>query len=173
MQTKKVRVKVGEYIDCIVDDDIYEKYGKYSWYAHKGKGEKLYVRWDTTIKGVKTKFILHRVIMDAPKGMLVDHIDGDTMNNLRSNLRICTQVENMRNQKKHINATSQYKGVSLCRATGKWVAQIRIDKKNIHLGTFAYEYQASLAYNNAAKKHFKEFALTNELETIDVTNCAI
>jgi hypothetical protein len=101
---------------------------------------------------------LHRLITNAPRGKQVDHINGDTLDNRRSNLRVCSHMENQRNQHA-VRGASVYKGVSKHRT--KWQAQIRVNKKCIRLGCFATQQEAAVAYDDAARTHFGEFAKTN------------
>lgn len=103
---------------------------------------------------------MHRLILDAPKGMQVDHINGNGLNNRRENIRLCTHEQNSYNQQKPYGS-SKYKGV--CRKRGKWDAQIRASGKIIWLGSFATEDEAANAYDEAALKHFGEFAFTNKM----------
>ena len=109
--------------------------------------------------------LLHRLIMDAPDGMHVDHIDHDTLNNCRSNLRLCTPGENRRNQKMRKDSQHRYKGVSFHsdKAFKKWQAKIRVDGVKISLKYHLTEEEAALAYNEAALKYHGEFALLNEV----------
>lgn len=106
--------------------------------------------------------LMHRVIMKAPQGMLVDHRDQDTFNNTRQNLRICTQSQNQANRGK--NAThNKYKGVHWHKAAGKWNAEIKHNYKTHRLGLFTNEHDAAIAYNKKALELFGEFALLNEV----------
>ena len=82
------------------------------------------------------KEYLHRLVMNPPAGYVVDHIDGDPSNNLRSNLRVVSQSENLFNTGNWSHNTSGVKGVSLNKRTGKYVAYIKIGGKNIHLGYY-------------------------------------
>jgi len=113
---------------------------------------------------------LSRLIMDEPKGMLVDHVNGDTMDNRRSNLRICSKSENGRNRKiASKNNTSGFKGVSYRKKgpdminewSRPWQAYINYDKKRHYLGTFATAEEAARAYNLKAKELHGEFARLN------------
>jgi len=108
---------------------------------------------------------MHRLIMKPPKGYEIDHINGDGLDNRRSNLRLCTRSENMMNRRKGPgNCTSQYKGVykhdrpSYQRC---FQSHIFVNKKLKILGYFYTEKEAALAYNEAAKKYFGEFARLN------------
>ena len=86
-----------------VDDSDFEWLSKSSWHAHVSGGykqcisRKVYARRGTLRKGVNKKYYMHREIMDAPKEMVVDHIDGNSLNNQRANLQIVTQLENIKN----------------------------------------------------------------------------
>ena len=114
-----------------------------------------------TKMSVRTK--VHRLITACPKGMVVDHINGDKLDNRKENLRICTMSENARNSKKHADATSsQYKGVSFAKTRGCWVAQISAYGNRITLGSYTVEVEAAKAYNKAALFYFGEFAFINK-----------
>ena len=79
---------------------------------------------------------LHRIIACAGAGQIVDHIDGDSLNNQRANLRFASTAENIRNSKLNINSSSGFKGVAWHKGAGKWVAYITQNGRRIHLGTF-------------------------------------
>lgn len=106
---------------------------------------------------------LHRYIMDAPDGMQVDHIDGNRLNNTRSNLRVCTNMENNHNKPKRNSNKSGYKGVHRVKS-GRWCAQITANYKCRSLGVFDTPEAAALAYNKAARELHGEFAYQNEIE---------
>jgi len=107
---------------------------------------------------------MHRLIMDAPDGTDVDHRNMDRVDNRRSNLRLATRAENLRNQGLSRNNTSGFKGVS--RLDGKWRAEIRVKWKLIYLGLFDDKVEAARAYDTAAKEHFGEFARLNFPEAL-------
>lgn len=89
---------------------------------------------------------------------MTDHRDGDGLNNRRYNLRPCTNAQNCRNRRKPSGGTSRFKGVCWNRQKDKWTAQIRMDKRTRHLGTFSTEEEAAAAYRAAATQLFGEFA---------------
>ena len=103
---------------------------------------------------------LHRQLLGFPK-CEVDHIDGDKLNNQRSNLRCCTHQQNGCNQKINAKNTSGAKGVYWERKLSKWGATIRVFRKQLHLGYFPTVKEAALAYDSAARLHFGEFARPN------------
>ena len=104
---------------------------------------------------------LHRLLMNPPKGMVIDHINHNGLDNRRENLRICTRAENSRNRGKQKNNTSGYKGVCWYKRDKKWRAQIKKDSKKIHIGYFDIIEDAARAYDAKAKELFGEFAHLN------------
>ena len=115
---KKITLTQGK--ETIVDDDDYEILMEHKWYAHKSsrKKDKFYAeRMAPVDSNGKQKIIhIHRVIINAPKGMQVDHINGNPLDNRRENLRICTNQQNGMNRGKPKDNTSGYKGVTYGRA---------------------------------------------------------
>ncbi len=93
----------------------------------------------------------------------VDHINHDKGNNCVENLRWATNKQNQRNVSKQKNTSSIYKGVSWEKKLKKWRAMIQIERTSKHLGLFNDEVEAALAYNEAAKHHFGEYALLNDV----------
>lgn len=102
---------------------------------------------------------LHRMIANCPEGYFVDHINGNGLDNRRSNLRICTHAENMRNRRIHRNNKSGYKGVYFDPSRGgRWRAQIRAKGKKHCLGSFDSPESAYKAYLAASKALHGSFA---------------
>jgi hypothetical protein len=99
---------------------------------------------------------MHRLLMAAPSGLCVDHIDGNTLDNRRANLRLATHSENLRNMKRKKNNRSGYRGVH--RVRNRWCAQITCNRKVRTLGTFATAEEAHEAYVKAATELHGEFA---------------
>lgn len=107
---------------------------------------------------------MHRAIMNPPKGMHIDHIDMDTLNNQRSNLRVCTHQENLRNRESAKGSSSKYKGVCWDKSRHKWFASIKMDVgKQLNLGRYDSELTAADAYNQKAQELFGDFARLNNL----------
>ncbi len=164
---KKIRTSNG--YEVLVDDEDYETILRFSWIAelHGRKTKKPYV--STRIGGRKrrTRVFLSRMLMQEPD-CSVDHINGDPLDNRRSNLRLATNQQNSRNSVKHHPVTSKFKGVSLRRnrhggryKMRPWIACIRVDRRQIKLGSFSDEIDAAKAYDRAAVEHFGVFARTN------------
>ncbi len=93
--------------------------------------------------------------------VIVDHRDGNTLNCCRSNLRICGDLENSRNQKKRTGGTSKYRGVSWDGARQKWAAQIQGPKGRVSLGRHDTEEEAALAFDAACRKRFGKYGRFN------------
>jgi hypothetical protein len=106
--------------------------------------------------GLHNKF-LHRIILDCPEGMFIDHINHDKLNNCRSNLRIVTPQQNSMNTSKRKDNKSGVIGVHWHKAGEKWTASIMLNNKHIHLGCFDNLEEASQARKEAEKKYFGEF----------------
>lgn len=104
---------------------------------------------------------LHRILMDAPSGVEVDHINRNKLNNRRCNLRLVTHAENSRNLEKRPSNTSGYKGVTWYKRHQKWRAYIRVNYRQLTIGHYPTPEEAALAYDAAAREHFGEFAHLN------------
>jgi hypothetical protein len=104
---------------------------------------------------------MHNAILGRVSGKMTDHRNGITLDNQRHNLRHCTNAENSRNRKLHKNNTSGYKGVSWRKKENKWYTNITVNRKNLHIGGFSCLVKAAKAYDEAARKHFGDFAWLN------------
>lgn len=156
--------KVGER-EILIDPLVKNYYDLFTWSTVKQRSN-LYARaFLPDLIQRRKAIMLHHLVMywvhgyRRMPGREIDHIDGNGLNNKRSNLRFCTSSENKRNMKK-TRGTSKYKGVYLAK-NGRWVAQIRGTKIRKHLGTFNSEEEAAQAYDAAAKKEFSNFARLN------------
>jgi len=110
---------------------------------------------------------MHRAILNPPNDMVIDHINGDGLDNRRANLRVCSVAQNRRNARKTRSATtSRFKGVWYERPSSEhggkpWRARIVFERRNIRLGRFDTEVAAARAYDEAAQRLHGEFAKTN------------
>lgn len=143
-----------------VDDEDYEYLIKYKWFAHYSKSTDTYYVQHVE----KGKCLhMHREIMKTPDWLFADHIDGDTLNNQKSNLRNCTRQENNRNKRKKTVYGSKYKGVNK-RSENRYISKIKVNEKSTIIGTFKTEKEAAIAYNEKALLIFGEFANLNIIE---------
>lgn len=152
----------GGQIYALVDPWIYPDLMQYRWTAFRnGKG--LYaVRGLPSKNGSSRQTIyLHRELMCAPVGMPVDHINGNTLDNRISNLRVCTYAQNNRNVIKRSTGSNTYKGVTFQPKRKLWTANIRVDGVSHHLGSFRSERDAAIAYDAGALTLHGEFARLN------------
>lgn len=156
--TKELELTQGKF--ALVDDEDYDWLNRWKWYAHI-KSKKFYAVRSFGKRPNRAGMYMHRLILNTSKGDVVDHIDGNGLNNQRNNLRLCTQAENVRNQSLKLVNTSGYKGVHWQKNMNKWVARITFNYKKIHLGYFDTPLEASRAYDEKAKELFGEFAKTN------------
>lgn len=142
---------------ALVDDEDYERLNQWKWlFSFSGYA----ARSENNKKSGKNYLIMHRVILFLEKGdgVFVDHINGNPLDNRRSNLRKCTQLENMQNQKLRSDSVSKLKGVSFESRKNRWHARISVNKKVKHIGYFINKYDAYNAYCKAALKYHGDFA---------------
>lgn len=144
---------------ALVDDEDFERLNTHKWCVMKTYG--LFYAVRHTPKPNRRTILMHREIIGAQPGQMVDHIGGNGLNNQQANLRFCTNAQNVRNAKKRQGGTSHFKGVCYDADRGTWIAQIIVNYKGKHLGRFENEEDAAMAYNRAAKKYFGEFARLN------------
>lgn len=104
---------------------------------------------------------MHNLIMNPPAGMVSDHINGDSLDNRKINLRLCTPLENSFNRSKNSLNTSGYKGVNLNKRLGKWRATVGGGSNKTHLGYFENIEEAAHVYDEAAKQRYGVFARLN------------
>jgi len=144
----------------IVSDEDYDRLSQFTWHVMKTNFNKLYARrWSDSSKNKKA-VLMHREVLNAPEHSEVDHINHDTLDNRRDNLRLCTRQQNTQNRKSKV---TEYKGVSFNKVNGKYHTQIvePKTKKRLHLGDYDTPKQAGLVYDGFAKKLHKEFAYLN------------
>ena len=134
----------------VVDDIDFDRFGHLSWCA--------YLTPRTGYAWVSRRGALHRLILDAPKGLEVDHIDGDGFNNMRSNLRLCTKSQNQHNQGLRKDNASGFKGVSYDKQYGLYEAYIKVGGKQRKLGRFKTPELAHAAYCRAALELHGDFS---------------
>lgn len=137
---------------AIIDDEDYEKVSKYKWHVEKKAGNKRYAkhvyREDNKAKTLR----MHTLIMgEPPRGMVVDHISGDGLDNRRSNLRIISRRENSSNRHIRKRSNSQYQGVFHDKRIDRYRARVRVNGKLRVIGSFEREVDAHKAYDGAVK----------------------
>lgn len=153
---------------CTVDEEDYPLLSRYKW--HPNGKSKTYAVTNSNVFGDKN-VLMHRLIMHPARNQVVDHVNGNGLDNRKQNLRCCTINENMwnvRSKNKH-----GYKGV-FKRKNGTWSANIRHNGTRIYVGTFPSAKDAALAYDELAHRYFGEYALLNfpnELGTLQRRTC--
>lgn len=161
----------GEHF-AIVDADFTDhiavrgKVGR--WYGYRDPNGDIRVRRHFRLSdGTRSTESLARVVANADKSLDVDHINHNTLDNRRSNLRACTEKENTRNRlvsSKRSAMPSKFKGVFWDWQRNKWIARIIVDGKQKMLGRFFDEASAAIAYNRAAVQYYGDFACLNPID---------
>lgn len=133
---------------ALVDDADFDDLNAFRWHALTGNAAgKFYAARGIGDGRVE---LMHRRITGFPEGMVVDHLDGDPLNNVRSNLRVCTRWENAANRQK-THGSSRFKGVSWHKRGQAWQAAVRVHRKGHYVGWFKDEEDAARAYDAAAR----------------------
>lgn len=145
---------------AIVDAADFDWLNQWKWHYHPDKNDKGYAVRTPTINGHQIKISMHRLIISAPDGALVDHIDRNGLNNCRNNLRLASNSLNGHNTSSR-PGTSRYKGVSFHKRVRRWHAQITTSGKTVSLGYFDTQSDAALAYNTAAIRVYGDQACIN------------
>ena len=152
--------------EVLVDYENLEIVFSHGWNIdRKAASEKklYYFTAEKCVDGKRIKLRLHREIMKCERndGRYVDHINGNTLDNRKINLRICTNAENARARKVRVDSSSGYRGVSFYKYTNKWTAYIGLNYKRINLGYFLTKEEAIEARRIAVKKYHGDFARYN------------
>jgi hypothetical protein len=156
-------IQLTQGLSVVVDEADLPLLTAHKWWATyvRKPNSKTYTYAAGSVNGKVIR--MHRYIMglEPSNSLVVDHIDGNTLNNTRANLRVCSLRENGLNSAKKFESASRYKGVQKWRKS--WAAAIKLDGKKVHLGCFDNEVMAAVAYNKAAAEHYGEFARLNPI----------
>ena len=157
--TKEIKLTNGKH--ALVDDEDFDLLNKFNWCATKITNT-YYANRAIVVNGEQYQLRMHRVILGFKKGdgKQSDHINGNGLDNRRSNLRECTSQQNNFNRSANVNAKSKYKGVKQ-KKNKKWEANIQFNKKKIYIGSFDNEDDAGRAYDKKATELFGDFARLN------------
>jgi hypothetical protein len=159
-------IKLTQGKEVFVDDEDFEGLSKYKWYAQKSKATYYVRRSFINEQGYQINPSMHREITRCPDEMQVDHIDGNGLNNCKSNLRIVTPRQNSQN--KHSIKKSPYVGIYFDENRQRWVAKIAVNNKIKYLGTYKNPLTAHKAYVRALKKINEPFV--SEVNAVGVTS---
>lgn len=150
--TKEIILGNGDI--CLVDDEDHLYLSKFFW----GKDKNGYARRTLRFGAKRTKLFMHREILNAPNGMDVDHINGNPLDNRRSNLRLASRQQNLFNMR--CTNPLGYKGVTKARDEKRYRTKIRVGRKYISRYFDTLE-QAARGYDELAKQYFGDFARLN------------
>jgi hypothetical protein len=144
--------------EAIIDSDDVVLVDGYNWFARRDRNT-FYAITNSPCDafGKRTTILLHRLLLNPPAGLLVDHIDGNGLNNRRANLRVATAAQNNCNQGIRSDNKSGHRGVVWSKKDKRWYARIRADGIQRHLGIFDRLEDAASAYRHASKKLHGEF----------------
>ena len=146
--------------EAIIDADDVFLVDKWNWYASI-QGNTVYASRSFMHNGSRVYLSMHRAIMKTKENLHVDHKDGNGLNNRKSNLRLASRSQNMRNMKIRKDNASGSKGVSCHKQREKWAAYINVNGKRKNLGLHETVEKASAAYKAASLKFHGDFGRTH------------
>ena len=147
---------------ALIDDEDAERILRRSWCAYQGNGGVWYAHRGTSSNGIRRTVALHREIMNAPKGVQVDHENGDGLDCQKHNLRLVNNSQNHQNMRvARKPKISRFKGVTLDKRRGKWTAGIHVGDVNYWCGYFENEEDAARAYDAKAREVHGKFGRFN------------
>ncbi len=150
---KQINITQGQKV--LVDNEDFERINKQKWSFNRG-----YAYGWSSIE--KKRIYMHRLIIKVPKGLYVDHINGNKLDNRKENLRFATIAQNQHNQGKYAKkATSIYKGVYWHKNNKIWQSQIKLHGVKNFIGRFKNELHAAMAYDLWAKELHGDYAKLN------------
>ena len=155
-----IEIPLGQGLAAQVDEQDAERVRAYRWHPSP-QATTTYAVTRVDQDGKRTSIYMHRLIMQPQAAQQVDHINGNGLDNRRSNLRVCSIQQNRRNTGNHDGSTSRFKGVYWKKSIGRWVARISVEGKQKHLGYFRDEEEAARAYDKAARIAYGEYARLN------------
>jgi len=149
--------------EILVDDEDYKMLSAYSWCVIRGRDKNaFYASTQGMRDGKRIGMTMHRLLMNFPAGQ-IDHKNNNGLDNQKSNLRVCNQLQNNMNKPIYRNNRCGYKGVYFHKFSGKYYAEISMRGKKTRLGSFTDVRLAAEAYNAKALELFGEFANINKL----------
>jgi hypothetical protein len=154
-------IKLTKGFVAMIDDDDYDLLNTHHWYTSISKTHHKTNYYACCMHEYKYMSMHQFIIGKAPKGYIVDHKDGNGLNNRRDNLRYVTKSQNAQNMTTKKTGSSKYKGVAYSKFAKKFQAHYMKDYKHYHLGYFNNEIDAAIAYDSAVRIAFGEFARTN------------
>jgi hypothetical protein len=155
---RRIPLTMGLY--AIVDPEVYYKLSKYEWFAVPS-GETYYAMRNDFVKQKYAPVWMHKEILKVRKGLVVDHRNGNGLDNRAANLRGITTAQNKLNCGKHAKASSKYKGVCRHKGNGRWMVTISKNKRRTFLGYYDEEIDAAKAYDKAARRYHGAYARLN------------
>lgn len=155
-----VEIPLSQGYVALVDDEDAEQVKAYKWFAHvSGDGKRVYVKRKKRVNEGEGHILLHRWLTNAPSDMDVDHINRNTLDNRRSNLRLATSAQNAANRSP--NSGRRFRGISFDPKYNKWCVQLRVNRRLRYFGRYESEEEAARVYDRAASEAFGEFAYLN------------
>lgn len=157
MNTREIQLTQGKV--AVIDEADFKRVSAFKWSADR-MGKTWYAVRTVKRLGKKSRIYLHRFVMNATRGLVVDHVNRNGLDNRKRNLRLCTKKQNFWNQGAHKDGRSGVRGVSWRPDTGLWTARLFVNGKQLNLGCYKRLKDAVAVRRLAEKKHYGVFAPT-------------
>ena len=144
---------------AIVDDEWHEKISRFKW-SLTSAGYAMRIK---QMNGRRINVLMHREILGTPAGMVTDHINGDKLDNRRSNLRFSTKSQNAMNRKINANNKTGYRGVFWVTRLNCYIAKLQVERRDVFSRCFHSQHEAAIIWNYYATKHYGDFAVLNDV----------
>lgn len=154
---REIHLSTGGLV-ALVDDIDFDLIAAHCWRPHRGAGRVTYAK--ATVDGI-SGVLMHRLILQPPPEMGVDHINWNGLDNQRANLRPCTAAQNAANRRPRSGGTSRFKGVSWSIARRCWRVAVWLNYRVVYYALFETEEAAARAYDHAATQAHGAFAYLN------------
>jgi len=153
-------LKLNQGKEVLIDDEDFDRVNLYRWSVQKRKNGFRAMRKPKP--GEDQNIYLHRYILNVPRGLEIDHINHNQLDNRRSNLRIVSHRQNLQSRRGNLKKSIKFKGVSFNRRYLRpFISQITFENRNVYLGCYQNAIEAAKAYDSKAREFFGEFAYLN------------
>lgn len=160
-QMVPIRIPLTKDCFALIDESDFSIVGPFKWHVTSRQNRaQQYATRTIGRRDTEVRIYMHNAILNPSDGLLVDHINGNGLDNRRCNLRLCTRSQNCANSRNR-PSLSGYRGVTFSKSTNKWVAQINKDNRKYCLGYFEDKVRAAITYDEAAVRFFGPFAKLN------------
>lgn len=161
MRTDTITIPLSKGKSAVIDAADWPIVSGHRWRLLLTQRGACYAQTVINVNGERRNLFLHRLLMNPPDGLEVDHKDRNGLNCRRENMRLATRAQNCWNRRRPRDGSNPYRGVYQLKTQKQWNARICVQGRKIYLGYFESAEEAARAYDSAAREHHGEFATLN------------